>query len=381
MAAARSQPIRILQVAGSLLGGVGVWLRAALHHLDRQRFHVDFLVYHPYPQTLDEEVYALGAGVIRVPMPTQLPAFAYRLRRALRDNGPYDVVHSHLHRFSGLVLRMARNAGVPKRIAHSHLEIRSEVKNGLLRHLYEGLMNRWLDLYATGGLAASQAAAADLFGPDWQADRRWRVLCCGIDLAPFHSAVNPAEVHAELGIPEDALVIGHVGTIWEQKNHKFLVEVMAEVSRREPRTHLLLIGKGPLLPIITEQVAQSGLTEKVIFAGYRTDVPRLLRGAADIFLFPSLFEGLGLALVEAQAAGLMCVFSDIVPQEADVVSTLVRRLSLALPPSAWAEEILAAREARWTTSQPQALAIVEQSPFNILTSAKKLEEYYRDHSG
>ncbi len=328
MPAARSQPIRILQIAGSLLGGVGVWLRAVLHHLDRQRFHLDFLVYHPYPHTLDDEVKALGAGVIRVPVPYQFPAFAYRLRRVLRDQGPYDIVHGHLHRLNGLLLRMARNAGVPTRIAHSH-EVRSQGRSGLRRYLYEGLMNRWLDLYATGGLAASQAAAADLFGPDWQADRRWRVLYCGIDLAPFQGEVDPALVRGEFGIPPDAWVVGHVGSMWMgQKNHPFLVQVAAEVVRRDPGMRLLLVGGGPLRAAVERQVEESGLGGKVIFAGLRPDVPRLLRGAMQVFLFPSLHEGLGLGLVEAQAAGLPCVISDTIPREADVVPSLVQRLSL-----------------------------------------------------
>jgi glycosyltransferase involved in cell wall biosynthesis len=364
-----------------MIGGVGAWVRDVLNYIDRGKYQFDFLVYgnsdYDYPEAINQKVLSLGSNIIRGASPDHPYAFVRDFKRILRENGPYDVVHSHPHHFSGLILKIARQAGVPQRIAHSHTDFAPyRMKIGWLRRLSRRMMSRWLKLYATGGLAASQAAAADLFGPRWRLDWRWRVLYCGVDLAPFQLAVNPVEVRAELGIPEDALVIGHVGALWEPKNHKFLVEVMAEVSRREPRTYLLLVGDGPLRPIITEQVAQSGLTEKVIFAGYRTDVPRLLRGAMDIFLFPSFFEGLGLALVEAQAAGLMCVFSDIVPQEADVVSTLVRRLSLALPASAWAEEILAAREARGIISQPQALAIVEQSPFNILTSVKELEEYY-----
>ena len=140
----------------------------------------------------------------------------------------------------------------------------------------------------------------------------------------------------------------------------------------------MLVGDGPLRLAIEQKVAQVGLADRVVLAGLRLDVPRLMLGAMDVFLFPSLFEGLGLVLIEAQAAGLYCVFSDVVPGEASLVKPLVRRLSLLQPPSVWAEEILAARNAEPGITQPEALAFVEQSPFNIRTAVKKLEKFYLD---
>jgi glycosyltransferase involved in cell wall biosynthesis len=124
-----------------------------------------------------------------------------------------------------------------------------------------------------------------------------------------------------------------------------------------------------------------GLSGRCVFAGVRSDLPRLMMGAMDVVLFPSLWEGLGRALVEAQAAGLPCVASDVIPEEADVVRPLVRRLSLSEPASTWAEAVLAAAQDGPPLSQAEALGILEQSAFNIQRVVSELEELYRASTG
>jgi glycosyltransferase involved in cell wall biosynthesis len=237
-------------------------------------------------------------------------------------------------------------------------------------------MRRWLSNYATKGLACSRAAAAAMFGPDWADKDRCYVLSLGIDLAPFHAHCNFNAIRSGLSLPHNAFVIGHVGRFVEQKNHLFLMQIALEVLKRENHCYFLLIGDGPLRPNIERLVAQNGLADNIIFAGVRTDVPFLMRGAMDMFLFPSLFEGLGLVLVEAQAAGLPCVISDVVPDEAEVVRPLVRRLSLEQPASAWAEAIIDSRRSIKSISNERSLKTVEQSQFNIMYSVKTIEKFY-----
>lgn len=375
----RTGPVRVLHVLECMNRcGLETWLMHVLRHIDRDRFRMDFVVHASVPGAYDDEIRALGSEVIPCLHPSRPWTYARNFRRILRELGPYDVVHSHVHHFSGLVLRMAGAAGVPIRIAHSHLDTtRLQAGAGSLRGAYLALMNRWIARYSTTRLAASCPAAEALFGTGRGDCDRYRVLHCVVDLEPFRQPADRDAVRAELGIPPDAFVIGHVGRFAPQKNHTFLVEIFGELVRREPSAHLLLVsGEGELLPAVEWQLARAGLAERVVFTGSRPDVPRLMLGAMDVFLFPSRFEGLGLVLVEAQAAGLPCVISDVVPEEADVVPGLVRRMSLARPAEAWAEAILDSRRADVALDRRAALGCVERSPFNVETCLGALAEVY-----
>jgi glycosyltransferase involved in cell wall biosynthesis len=207
-------------------------------------------------------------------------------------------------------------------------------------------------------------------------DPRQRLIYCGVDLTPFQAPVNRTAVRASLGLPPDAFVLGHVGRFCKPKNHAFLVEIAAEVARREPRARLLLVGEGPSRGAVERQVEAKGLRQRVIFAGVRPDVPDLLRVAMDVFVMPSLFEGLPLVGMEAQAAGLPLVVSKNVTPEVEVLPDLVQALSLAQPPAAWADAVLAFRDKPLAASRAEALNRMLQSPFNIRTGIEKLAEVY-----
>jgi glycosyltransferase involved in cell wall biosynthesis len=185
-----------------------------------------------------------------------------------------------------------------------------------------------------------------------------------------------AEVRRELGVADDEILIGHVGRYVAQKNHDLLLPVFAEVCRREPRARLLLVGDGPLAAEIDATIDRLAIRDRVIQAGIRTDVPRLMRGM-DLFLFPSRYEGLGLALLEAQVSGLPCVFSDVVPPEADLLQPLVHRLPLDAPPAHWAGVVLEAhRRTPAGLHREEAGRVLERSPFNVRVSVRELEEVY-----
>jgi glycosyltransferase involved in cell wall biosynthesis len=371
-------PIRILHVVGGMVrGGVETWLMHILRHIDRDRFHMDFLVHTTQPCPYDDEVRALGSQIIPCLHPKRPWLYARHLKRILGEHGPYDVVHSHVHHYSGYVLHLAQQVGVPVRIAHSHNDTTQfQAEAALMRRGYLTLMKRWISRHATMGLAASHGAAVALFGSAWEADSRWQILHYGIDLSPFRGPVDPAAVRSDIGIPPDAFVVGHVGRFVEQKNHAFLVNIAAEVAKREPRMRLLLVGDGPLRPAIEQQVAQAGLANRVTFAGLRPDVPRMMLGAMDVFVLPSLFEGLPVVGIEVQAAGLPFVLSDAITEELDKLKPLMRRMSLSQPASAWAQVILAERESARAIAQAEALRIIEGSSLNVQTSLKQLEEVY-----
>lgn len=371
-------PIRILHVVGGMnRAGTETWLMHVLRHIDRDRFQMDFLVHTDQPCAYDDEIRALGSQIIPCLNPSKPWLYANNFKRILREYGPYNIVHSHVHHFSGYALWLAKQAGIPVRIAHSHNDTSSiDAKAGLYRRSYLTLTKWLIDQSATVGLAASRQAATVLFNNPWKTDRRWQILYCGVDLEPFHNCFDTVTTRAEFGIPADAFVVGHVGRFEEQKNHKFLIEIATEIAKRQPKMHLLLIGDGSLRSEIQQKVIENGLANCVTFADLRPDVPRLMLSAMDLFLLPSIHEGLGLVLIEAQAAGLPCVFSDVVPEESDAVKPLVRRISLSKSASDWAEAVMATREATSAIKQLEALALIERSPFNIQTGIANLEKIY-----
>ena len=369
--------VRILHVVGRMNpGGVETWLMNILRNIDRKRYRMDFLVHTDQPGVYDEEIRALGSRLIPCLHHRRPLAYARTFLSILRRHGPYDLVHSHVHLFSGYVLQLARRVGVPIRISHSHNDT-SRQRRGPVDRLYRVMMRRWLRDHSTERLACSRQAATALYGEATEAERLWRVISYGRDLSPFRLPVDKSSVRAELGILEQAFVVGHVGSCTEQKNHLLWIEVAGEIARRDPNARFLLIGDGKLRPTIEKRAEQLNLSDKVVFARTRTDVPRLMLGATDCFFFPSLWEGLGLALIEAQAAGLPCVVADVVPREADVVMPLLRRLSLSSPVESWADAILEFREVARPLDRSAALALVEQSPFNIQSGLEQLESIYR----
>ena len=379
----KNRPIRILQVVGCMnRGGVETWLMHVLRNIDRDRFKMDFVLHTSESCHYNDEIRSLGCRIIVSPYRPHPNRnwwnYMANFRKILEKYGPYDVVHSHLDSFSGNILRIAKQAGVPIRIAHSHNDTTIRVaEGGWVRKLYVAWLKKRIARYATVGLPCSRKAAIDLFGSQWKSDRRWQILYCGLDLEPFQAQIDSASVRAELNIPQDAFVIGHVGRFEPQKNHQFLIEIAASIAQQEPNMRLLLIGNGSLRADIEAKVAQLGLTDKVVFAGVRSDIPRLMLGAMDIFLLPSLFEGLPLVLIEAQAAGLPCIYSDVISEEADVVKSLMKRLPLSDSASKWAEVVLAHKKTNRAIEQSETLSILQNnSPFNIKFCTKSLTAIY-----
>jgi glycosyltransferase involved in cell wall biosynthesis len=370
--------IRILHVVGGMnRAGTETWLMHILRNIDRDRFQIDFLVHTDQPCSYDDEVRSLGSQIIPCLSSSKPWLYARNFKRILDEKGPYDIVHSNVHHFSGYVLWLAKQAGVPIRIAHTHNDT-SEVDANVsfLRRLYLNLMKGAISRYATLGLAASRLAAASLFGQNWSEDPRWRVLYFGVDLTPFKTPVDGQVLRREIGIPNDAFVVGHVGRFIEQKNHLFLLEIAAAVVQQKPLTRFLLVGDGSRRPVIEEKIQQLGLTPYVILAGLRSDVPQLMQSVMDVFLLPSFHEGLPVVGIEAQAAGLPFILSDVITEELDRVKPLIKRLSLSQSASEWAKCVLESPSLKSLSPQSESLTSMENSPFNIAYSVQDLSKIY-----
>lgn len=357
-------------------GGVEQWLLQLSRHIDRSSFQMEFFSASATPQW-QQTIRSLGLRLVPSPRPRQMWSYISSLRDTLKARA-YDAIHCHFADHGGLLLREAARAGVPLRIAHSHQDTTHLLAAAnVLARTYIGTQNRLLRKHATRGLAASSEAAHSMFGAAWKTDPRWEVVHCGLDLEPFSKVVGRKQVRARIGVRDHEFVFGHVGRFMAQKNHEFLIELIPHLARTMDQARFLWIGDGPLRAAFENRLAQQGLRDRVILIPQSDAVAELMVGAMDAFLFPSLFEGLGLALVEAQAAGLPCFVADTVPEESTVVASLVTRLSLQQGPLYWADAIQRALDKPISIEPEMALETVRQSGFNIHLSTKRIEELYR----
>jgi len=372
-----NRQIRVLHfVAGMGKGGTETWLMHVLHNIDRSLFKFDFVVQYPRETSYSSEARSLGCRIFPVPPHYYFFAHCKGLRDIIRRYGPYDVIHCNLFRYSGPALKVAYQENIKVRVVHSHDSCRIGEFQRIPNTIYTILTYRWIKRYATIGLFCSEPAAISKFGKNWHLDPRWRIFPCSLDFTAFHQQADRATARKEFGLSVDDFVVGHVGSFRTEKNHSFIIKVAAELAKSNSKVYFLLVGYGSLKADIERQVAQAGLKGKIIFAGSRPDVPNLMLGAMDVFLFPSIKEGLPLTLLEAQAAGLPIVCSDIITKEAIVVEPLIKRLALSLPPADWARAIMDIKSSASAVSRVMALDAVEKSCFNLKSQIKELEKIY-----
>ncbi len=375
-----AEPIRVLHLVARLEDGGGqqTWLLQLLRHLDLERFQIDVLARSGLESAGATAMRELGCTVSQIPNTRRQPlAFLRELRRALRASR-YDVVHSSINHYSALVVREAHALGIPVRISHSR-GARRGAHNPPARRLLIAALRPWLLKHSTDLLAISRDAAAALYGEANLEDPRVLISPSGIDLEPFGRSYDRAEARAELGIPEDAFVVGNVSRLVAGKNHKLLLEVAAELRRHSDATWVLMVGaerEGQMRTEIEKHITELGLTDRTVLTGHRRDVARLMSAAMDVFVFPSEHEGLGRVLIEAQASGLPCVMSDCMPSEVDVVTDIAFRIGLDRSPREWADLALEAARAREAVDAGSCYEIVARSPLNIVNVAKQLTTLY-----
>jgi glycosyltransferase involved in cell wall biosynthesis len=381
------RPLRVLQLAAMLHnGGVERWLVDLCSSGGSQNLDMEIAVIWETNGIFAERARDRGIPVYHCPNDGNPLKFIANLRRLLREHGPYDAIHCHLHAFSSLALLAARLEGVPIRIAHGHNVVGNSQSKSFARRGYMVIARVLLRMFATTGLAPCAAAAEDLFGPAWRKNQRWGVLACGIDMAPFRADIAAESSRKALDIPSEAFVLGSVGRLTAEKNSAFLVDVLLSVLRIRRDAYLLLIGEGPMREQIQRNAYEEGCGDRVILPGTRTDVPALMRNVMDIFVFPSPppprgNEALPIAVVEAQAAGLPTVLSDGVTDEAILVSDLVIRVGAAASPGEWAEAIIRQARSRDPAFVLRALDIVEHSDHNCAVNIRKLAAMYRNVVG
>ena len=364
----------MLHVLGSLNpGGVETWLLELARHGDGSGWAFDFCLLGSEKGAYTDELERRGSRIWRCPV-RRPELFTQRLYRLLRRTR-YDIVHSHVHYFSGWVLRVARAAGVPVQVAHSHNSHDGASLSGfclVCRSWMKSLLSRSM----SRGLACSAAAAEALFGKDHKENPRVRPAPYGIDLEKFRR-LHPDRIQLrnEFGIPAGAPVVGHVGRLEPQKNQDFLLEIAAATATVMPQARFVIVGEGRLRERLEAQANQLGLLPRIRFAGQRGDVSELMVGLFDAFLLPSLHEGLPLVALEAQAAGLPLLMSSHITKEAVVLPHISHRYSLKAGPLHWALGLRQILESK-RLSPSEACRRLAEKGFGIGTSLENLTANY-----
>ena len=336
-----ANPKRVLHVLGAMnRGGAETALMNAYRAIDRTQVQFDFAVHTSRPGHYDDEIRGLGGRILPLSEPAEAGwrKYGHEFTRVLDELGPFTAVHSHVHWFSGFVLRLARKRGVRVRISHSH-STRDGNADSLNRRLYRMVMGTLIRRHATHLVGCSREASEALFNGRCWSDRRVRVLPHALCLPDYAPAAG-APLREELRLAHGTPLVGHVGSFSAPKNHDFLVEVFASIRSLAPEAHFVLAGDGPLRPQIEAAIRDRGLADRVHVLGVRSDIPRIL-ASLDLMVFPSLWEGLPVVLVEAQAAGLPCLVADSVTSEVDVHLGLIEFLSLTRGPQEWAQAAVA----------------------------------------
>ncbi|MDQ8735946.1 glycosyltransferase family 1 protein [Paenibacillus sp. LHD-38] len=363
-------PLRILHVVANMnRGGAETLLMNLYRHIDRSKIQFDFLTCKE--GVFDEEIRSLGGNIHRIPHITDVghSKYLHALDQFFHMHAYYKVVHSHMDKMSGFVLRAAKRANIPVRIAHSH-NTRSE--GGIAARLYKWYAGTLVRSAATHNVACSSEAASWMFPGR---EKSTLILQNGIACEQFaFSADIRTKMREELGIPDDCLVIGHVGRFNLQKNHAQLISIFHKLQQKKQSSLLLLVGDGPLRSEIEQKVNELGITAKVKFLGVRSDISSLLQ-AFDVFVFPSHHEGLPVTLVEAQAAGLPCIISDHITSEVDMGIHLVKFFSLKNEASA-VEGVL---EAAKQPSRMIPAGILAIKGYDIQQTALRAADYYLSH--
>lgn len=349
---------RVCQVLHGIVGGGSE--QVVLNYCSRMRgVHFDLLYqYEPNPQIL-ERFNEAGINCIRIPDKVHCPLkHLWTMFRIFRK-GRYDVVHSHLDWFmNSYVCFLAMLAGIKKRIAHHHQAYGNNVLCSLMRIPCK--------LFSTHWLACGEAAAVNGWGKSAFEKGKVTILPNAINPERFKFSESAHyEIRAKYGIAEDDFVVGHVGRFYPQKNHEFLIDVFAELIKQKSNAKLLLLGDGPLQERIKQKVESLGLSDSVIFAGLQKD-PAPFYSTMDVFVFPSLWEGLPLTLVEAQYAGLPCVVSEKITYEVKITDDICW-----LPLDdlyAWVKKINSEKR------RPQTRVLNNQ--YNIEMCYKMLEQIY-----
>ncbi len=360
--------IRVAHIMGKMVsGGVESVVMNYYRNIDKNELQFDFIIdedstYIPY-----EEIENMGGNIILVPPYQKLFSYINNLKVVLQEND-YKIVHSHLNVLSIFPLYVAKKINIPIRIAHSHS---TSNKKEWKKNIVKNMLRPFSKVNANHYFCCSELAGRWLFGNKVYVDSKVKLINNAINIDKFaYNEEIRCTVRSKLEI-EGKCVIGHVGRFVKQKNHIGLINIFNEIYKKEPNSILLLAGDGPLLDSIKNEVNNLNLTSAVKFLGVRSDINEIMQ-AIDIFLLPSLYEGLPVVGIEAQASGALCILSDNMTKETKVIDT-TKFIKIEDNAEELAIEIL---ELYKDFKRKDTRQEIIDANFDIKTEAKKLQNYY-----
>ena len=367
--------LRVLHsVSNMARAGIETMLMNYYREIDRDQIQFDFLANKPVPGEYDEEIRSMGGRVFVSPglNPLHYPRYRRFVADLLRSNPEIGILHAHNEAMGYYALQSAKDAGLPVRIAHAHnTQIIRDYKYPLKLICKQLLPGAATDYWSCG-----RDAGIYYYGKErWQASGF--ILHNAIDVSRFALRQEVRERLRRLHGVENCFLVGHVGRFNVQKNHSRLLDIFREIAKAAPDARLVLIGVGELEQAVKEKARALEIQDRVLFLGQMPDVSEWYQ-AMDCFVLPSLFEGLPVVGIEAQAAGLPCFFSDRVTDEV-LLSPAAHRVPLSASDAEWAREILTARQQG--PDRQQGPAIVREAGYDIHAEAGKLQKIYLEMAG
>lgn len=368
-----SEPIRILNLFTIMnRGGAETMVMNYYRNIDRSKIQFDFMVHRSERGAYDDEIEALGGKIYRMcPIfPQNFAKYKKMLRSFFDEHPEYKIIHSHMSELGCFAFLEARKRDDITRICHAHNapNIKSmtsyEKLQLLMRNYFKHRMRPYTDKYFICGYDAG----------DWLFGKKNRdkfiMMNNAVDAQKFrYSEETRKEIRSSLGI-EDKFAVVNVGRFNQQKNHGFLIDIFENIKKKNPDSVLLLAGNGELEEKIREKVKSKKLDDSVIFLGLRSDIDKILQGC-DVFLFPSLYEGLPVTMVEAQSSGIKCVISDGVPSQC-IMTENVEVIPLAEDADLWAKKVLTYK----SYERKDMYEKIVSAGFDIKANVKELEEFY-----
>ncbi len=358
--------IRILHSVSNMdRAGIETMLMNFYRHMDRDLIQFDFLANKPAPGDYDEEIRSLGGRIFVSPGYKSYPRYLRFMTELFEKYPEYKIIHTHNGSLMVYALESAKKNGVPIRIAHAHA---TEIPVGLKNEVKK-LIRPMIKYVATDYWGCSDAAGRFYFS-----EKRWNkaneLIHNAINVENFtFSEANRKRIREQYGLG-NKLVIGHVGRMMEQKNQKKLLDVFAEVHRRNPDSHLIIIGTGALEDKLRQQTRELGIEDAVTFTGVLSNVNEWY-SAFDVFVMTSLYEGLPVVAIEAQAADLPCVLTDTITPEVKITDN-VQFFGLHDEPLKWAQAILDIKPAARVSRSKELL----QAGYDIRSEAKRMQDLY-----